>query len=416
MSGRQIVTLSTFPPRRCGLATFSAHLIEAAEETGLVDASAVIAISQAPGEHRYGDQVVFEIIQDRREDYAAAARYVNAAAALVNLQHEFGIFGGMDGDYLLDFLDALDRPVITTLHTVLSRPDRRKLELTRRIIERSEVVVVLARRAVNILRDSYGADCSRVVFIPHGAPTVSVTPRQTIRRRLGLEGRSVLCTMGLINPGKGIEYVIAALPDVVAKHPDTLYLVLGQTHPGVRKFMGEAYRDQLKEMVRERGLQKHVSFIDAYLTQEELVDYLVATDIYVTPYLGREQIVSGTLAYALGLGKAVISTPYFYASELLTEGRGVLVDFRDSRAIAGAINELLEQPEMRLAMERRAAALGREMSWPRVGLQYARLFVETLGPENSLLPPQELLTDGQTRLGRPVEHGGASPSRVRGGI
>ncbi len=412
----QVITLSTFPPRRCGLATFSAHLIEAVAETGLMDGPAVIAMSQSPAEHQYGESVVLEIVQDRRADYLEAARYANAAGGIVNLQHEFGIFGGEDGEYLLDFLYSLRIPLVTTLHTVLSQPDPRKLELTRRIAERSQVVVVLARLAVDILREVYGINGGRVTFIPHGAPTVSVAPRQTIRRRLGLSGRSVLCTMGLINPGKGIEYVLEALPDVVGRHPEALYLVLGQTHPGVKRFMGEAYRDKLREMVRTLGLEAHVRFVDTYLSQEELVDYLVATDIYVTPYLGREQIVSGTLAYAMGLGKAVVSTPYFYAEELLGEGRGLLVDFRDPGGMAQAINRLLDRPELRTALEMRAAALGREMSWSRVGHQYARLFLESLGADAAFAPAARLLADAPPGLRRSLRRGGAGSSRARGGI
>lgn len=383
---QQVLFVSTFPPRRCGLATFTADLVEALDATGFFS-PAVIAVSQAAGEHDYGAQVVYEISQDRRADYRRAAAFVNSGAGDVAcLQHEFGIFGGPDGQYVLDFAAGLEKPLITTLHTVLSRPDARKRGIIRTLAERSQMVVVMAERARGILAEVYGIDPAKVVFIPHGAPAAPASPRQSIRRQLGLEGRVVVSTMGLINPGKGIEYFIQALPEVVSAHPEVLYLVLGQTHPGVLRYMGEAYRDRLLELVEQLGLQRHVRFVASYLSQEQLVAYLAATDIYVTPYLGREQITSGTLAYALALGKAIISTPYLYAEELLGGGAGVLVPFRDSAALAKAVKAIIGRPDLRAALEARAGAIGREMLWPKVAVQYGRLFLETLVPARVAAP------------------------------
>lgn len=374
----RVVYISTYPPRRCGLATFTRDLVEAGDATGLLDPSAVVAISEVPGEYAYDSHVVLEVVQDRRADYAAAAADIDRLDAdVVNLQHEYGIFGGEDGEFVLDLVESLRRPLVTTLHTVLSRPDPHKVRIIRRVAERSQVIVVMARRAVDLLSGVYGIPPEKVVLIPHGAPAAPAEPRQDIRRRLGLEGRFVLCTLGLINPGKGIEYALEALPRVVADHPEVLYLVLGQTHPGVKRHMGEAYRDHLLGLVERLGLGRHVRFVDAYLTQRDLVSYLAASDVYLTPYLGRDQITSGTLAYAVALGKAIVSTPYVYAEEMLGDGAGVLVPFRDPDAIAATLRTLITQPALRGRLEGRTAAAGWPLSWNKVAHQYARLFLET---------------------------------------
>lgn len=374
----RVVYVSTYPPRRCGLATFTRDLVEAGDATGLLGPSAVVAIGEVPGEYAYDPHVVLEVIQDRRADYAAVAADINRLDAdVVNLQHEFGIFGGEDGAFVLDLIENLRRPLVTTLHTVLSRPDARKVRIIRRVAERSQVIVVMARRAVDLLSGVYGIPAEKVVLIPHGAPAAPAEPRGDIRRRLGLGGRFVLCTLGLINPGKGIEYALEALPEVVADHPEVLYLVLGQTHPGVKRHMGEAYRDHLLGLVERLGLGRHVRFVDAYLSQRDLVAYLAASDVYLTPYLGRDQITSGTLAYAVALGKAIVSTPYVYAEEMLAGGAGILVPFRDPRAIAAALRTLITRPRLRGRLEGRTAARGWSLSWSKVAHQYARLFLET---------------------------------------
>lgn len=381
----QILYISTFPPRRCGLATYTSDLLQAVSGSGLVGPSQVMALVQGEREHTYGPPVVGELLQERRADYARAARLINGSPIqLVNLQHEFGIFGGTDGEYVLDLLDALEKPLVTTLHTVLSEPDDIKLHLTRRLAEKSQTLVVMARRAVEILRNVYRVAPEKITLIQHGAPERPAVPREVLRRKLGLADRFVLCTMGLINPGKGIEYALEGLPEVARRHPEVLYLVLGQTHPGVKRHMGEAYRDRLRSMVSELDLDNHVRFVDTYLNQAELVEYLVATDVYLTPYLGREQIVSGTLAYAFSLGKAIVSTPYFYAEELLGDGGGILIPFRDSYALREAVASLLAHPERRAALEARAAGRRRAMTWSRVGQQYARLFLKAIHPDNPL--------------------------------
>ncbi len=375
--GPQLIYISTYPPRRCGLATYCEDLVNAIEETGLFAPAGVVALSQTPGENIYGPQVVREVFQDRRADYTAAARFLNEAAPDgVCLQHEFGIFGGTDGDYLVDMIEGIEAPIFTTFHTVLSRPDAYKRDLMRYLADRSESVVVMAPRAVSLLNDVYGIDPHKIAFIHHGAPVPTPTSNQEIKRRLGLEGYTVVCTLGLINPGKGIEYMIQAMPSIVERFPDVIYLVLGQTHPGILRHMGEIYRDSLLKMVEDLRLTRHVKFVDSYLTRNEILDYLSATDIYVTPYLGKEQITSGTLAYAISLGKAIVSTPYMYAEELLGNGAGILVNFRDPEGMAQAVIEILSSPERRKGLELRSSSLGQIMVWPRVARQYSRLFME----------------------------------------
>lgn len=385
-SSPRVVYVSTFPPRRCGLATFTSDVIEATEATGLVASSSVAAISETDGAHGYDPRVILDLTQDYRAGYVQAARDLNEMDIdVVNIQHEFGIFGGDDGSYLLELVSGLEKPLVTTFHTVLSRPDPRKRRIVRWLSDASEVVVVLARQAVNLLVDGYGIRREKVVMIPHGAPELNGLAPDAARAVLGLEGRFVLCTLGLINPGKGIEYVLEALPGLVAIRPETLYLVLGETHPGVKRWMGEAYRERLMTMVEDLDLQEHVRFIDSYLSQDELVRHLMATDVYITPYLGRDQIVSGTLAYAVSLGKAIISTRYLYAEELLGRGAGVMVDFRDAPAIEEALKRIALSPGLKTRLENRAREVGRSLAWSRVGQSYASVFTKAMGPSTALI-------------------------------
>lgn len=370
--------LSTFPPRRCGLATFVSNLMAGVQAAGWE--GRVIAVSDTAGAYDYGEAVIGEIRQEYPADYRATADFLNRSdCPVVNLHHEYGIFGGQHGEMVLELVQRLERPLVVTLHTVLSRPLPAQREIIRAMAEKASALVVMTEEGRRLLAEAYGVDSSRVVTIPHGVPAVRAWSRREIRRRLGLAGAQVLCTFGLINPGKGIEYMLQALPGIVRRHPRVLYLVLGQTHPVVRQLYGETYRQHLLAIVEELGLGQHVRFVDAYLTEAELTDYLLAADVYVTPYLGADQIVSGTLAYALGLGKAIVSTPYLYARELLADGRGLLVEFRDPRSLERAINRILDSPRVRRQLQQRAMALGVTMTWPRVGARYANLFREVTG-------------------------------------
>ncbi len=372
-----VAFLASFPPRACGIATFTADLAEAVDDASpLSPRSQVIAINAGGTQYAYGPRVRWMIERDDLQSYRRAAQSINLSRVqLVSVQHEYGLFGGEYGEYLLTFLHALEKPAVLTMHTVLERPDPRMRRITEQLIAAAAAVVVLAERARVILSEDYpGVDPAKVQFIPHGTPAVTYEPPTRAKKALGLEGRTVLSTFGLLGPDKGIEYALEALPQVVKRHPDVLYLVLGETHPELRKHSGETYREFLQERVTQLGLESHVYFNQRYLEKREIVQYLQATDVYVIPYLNPYQIASGTLSYAVASGKAVVSTPFIHAQELLSEGRGLLARFRDSESLAVAITELLDNPGLRLQMEKAAYSYGLRMHWPAVGRAYCRLF------------------------------------------
>jgi polysaccharide biosynthesis protein PslF len=377
-----IAFLSSFPPRECGIATFTADLAEAVDNASpLAPSSQVVAINPGGRQYVYGPRVRWTIERDELESYPRAARAINRSRAqLVSIQHEYGLFGGEYGEYLLSFMRALEKPATLTMHTVLERPDPNMRRITEELVRAASAVVVLAERAKVILSEYYPrVDLEKVHFIPHGTPAVNYEPPTRFKRALGLEGRSVLATFGLLGPDKGIEYALGALPEVLKRHPDVLYLVLGETHPELRRHSGESYREFLEARVAELGLQEHVRFYKRYLNRTELVEFLQATDVYVIPYLNPYQIASGTLSYAVASGKTVVSTPFIHAQELLGEGRGLLARFRDSDSLAVAINTLLDQPELRAQMERAAYTYGKRMHWSAVGRSYCRLFQRLVG-------------------------------------
>ncbi|HEY7983260.1 MAG TPA: glycosyltransferase family 4 protein [Ktedonobacterales bacterium] len=378
------VVLTSFPPRECGIATFARDLIGAVEGAthlkGLArlagPAPWVIAMNDGDQPYAYGPQVRMSICRDQRADYARAARYVNAAShtQVVSIQHEYGLYGGEYGDYLLDFIRLVERPVVLTMHTVLEDPDPALRQVTEALIQHSAMVVVLAQSARDILHAHYpNADLAKVVFIPHGTPAVRREPTRRYKRDLGLDGHTVLSTFGLLGPDKGIEHAIRALPEIVARHPDVVYLVLGQTHPGQRRQGGESYRAMLEALVDELDLRDHVRFYNRYLSMAELLRFLQATDVYILPYLNPKQIVSGTLAYAVACGKAVVSTPFVYAREMLGDGRGELARFRDPASITRAVSAYLDDPAHKAAVEARAYNFGLRMHWSSVGVTYCRL-------------------------------------------
>jgi len=372
-----IAFLASFPPRECGIATFTADLAEAVDSASpLAQPSQVIAINPGGRQYSYGPRVRWAIERDDLESYRRAARAINRSRVqLVSIQHEYGLYGGEYGDYLLTFLRALEKPASVTMHTVLERPDPAMRRVTEELARSASALVVLAERARTILAEHYPRiDLEKVHFIPHGTPSVAYEPSARFKRALGLEGRTLLATFGLLGPDKGIEYALGALPEIIKQHPDVLYVILGETHPELRRHSGESYREFLKARVVELGLQEHVRFYKRYLNKAELVEFLQATDVYVIPYLNPYQIASGTLSYAVASGKAVVSTPFVHAQELLSEGRGLLARFRDSDSLAVAINTLLDQQELRAQIERAAYAYGLRMHWPAVGRAYCRLY------------------------------------------
>jgi glycosyltransferase involved in cell wall biosynthesis len=337
-----------------------------------------VAAIDEPNENRlYGDEVRWRIKQGNPSSYRAAAEAISLSTVdIVNVQHEFGLYGtwtdGVYRDHLSFFLGALRKPVVTTLHTVPPEPTPSMEVAIRMAVELSDAIVVMAEAAKGILADRYGLAKVPVV-IPHGMPAIRPHGRVGMKRKLGVTGRTIISTFGLVDPRKGIEYMIEAMPAIVAKHPAALYVIAGQTHPELRRNDGEKYRNQLVETVRRIGVQNHVSFIDEYMAQQDIIDLLIASDVYVTPYLDPQQITSGTLAYALGAGKAIVSTAYLHAKEALADGRGILVPFRDSAALAGAVTNLLDHPDRAQALERASYAYASDMSWPRSGEHWLAL-------------------------------------------
>ncbi len=327
-------------------------------------------------EREFPAEVRCRLDPDRPADYLRVADQLNRAAFdVVSLQHEFGIYGGQDGERVLDLLDELEVPVVATLHTVLRHPSDQQRRILRRIVQRAARTVVLSRASAATLASAYDIDAARVEMIPHGVPALPFVDPLTVKPLVGLTGRPTVLSFGLLGPGKGYELAIRAMSTVVDQSPDACYVILGATHPELRRREGEAYRESLGEIVRALRLEDHVRFVDAYVDLPTLGRWIQAADVFVTSYPGAEQAVSGTLAYALGLGKAVVSMPYVYAEELLADGRGRLVPFGDSKALGVAIAHFLTDTASRDDAGRRAYAYGRTMTWQVVGQQYRDLFV-----------------------------------------
>lgn len=378
----RVAFVASFPPRECGIGTFTYDLVNAYDGIDPSQLSTVVAMNDY-GQmydydlHDYQGRVRYQIDADELDTYYAAADQLNASKVqVVNIQHEYGLHGGEDGEYVLHFMRRLKKPIVLTLHTVLPAPEGHFKEVTQAMLDESSMVVVLARSAVPLILDNYNMPAERLHVVPHGIP--NFIRKESIRRRtkklLGMDNRPLLSTFGLIGPSKAIEYVIQAMPEIVAKKPDVLYLVIGQTHPHILKNEGESYRNSLQELARELGVQKNVRFNNRFLSNSELIRYLAATDVYIMAYLNKDQIVSGTLAYAVGCGKAVVATPFTYAREMLSDGRGIIVPFKDSEAISEGVNSILTDKTKLLRMEDRAYKFSRSMTWPNVARMYMELF------------------------------------------
>jgi glycosyltransferase involved in cell wall biosynthesis len=379
--------MGSFPPRECGIATFTKDVVDNFDAL-YGTRSDVIAIDEPGGEARaYPSNVVGRLKSADRSSYTVVAALINAhPAALLDVQHEYGLYGGEGGEWFADLIELVHKPVAVSLHTVLPDPTPEHRALARRICARADAVVVLSQTGKDILEREYGVEPRKVRVIHHGVPDVPFVTTGAAKAAIGLAGRTVISTFGLINRGKGLEYAIEAMSTVVRRHPDALYMILGQTHPVVRRYEGEIYREALQQRVVDLGLSNNVALVDRYLEFDELLSYLSATDVYLTPYLNPVQIVSGTLAYAVGCGKAVVSTPYLYAKELLAHSRGMLAGFRDADAIAKSIGSLFDEPALRRAIERRAYRFGRQMTWPHVVAEYGKLFGELVhAPRPSIL-------------------------------
>ncbi|MBO2519330.1 MAG: glycosyl transferase family 1 [Firmicutes bacterium] len=375
---QSVCFVSTYPPRQCGIASFTRDLIQGLEQAaGKALAIRVLAMGDGHA-YTYPDEVLREIPEDEPQAYVEAAQLANETSDVVCIQHEYGIFGGEAGEHILGLARALERPLITTLHTVLPDPSRQELRVLQELAHRSERVVVMSRAAIPILSQRYGIPVSKIRLIRHGAPHLPVDPQA--KTKLGLEDRVVMSTFGFIGPGKGLEYAIDTVARLAEDHPKLLYLILGRVHPRLEQGQGPAYRRGLEERVQALDLGDHVRFVDRYLSLEELSLYLSATDIYFTPYPGRNQISSGTLTFALATGRAIVSTPYLYAQDVLGGGRGLLVPFSDPDAMAAGIRRLLEEPGLLTTLQRRAQAFARQLPWATVARQYVELFREMTEP------------------------------------
>ena len=388
-----IALIGNFLPRKCGLATYTTDTFTALKGRYADLKIDVYAMDDRPGLYEYPPEVTRSIPDQDRMAYFDAARAIEASGAqAIWLQHEYGIFGGAAGEHILALLDRVSIPVIVTLHTILEKPNADERRVMEGLLRRCARVIVMAERGREILERVYGASGRNIVMIPHGVPDRDFVDPDSLKSRFGWDGRKVVLTFGLLAPGKGIEVMIEALPAIVAQHPNVLYAVLGATHPNLVKHEGEKYRDGLKALAAELGVSANVDFIDAFLEHEELIDYLQAADIYATPYLNPAQITSGTLSYAVGVGKAVVSTPYVHATEILGDGHGVLVDFGDSAAFAREINALLASERNRIKLSERAYARGRTMIWPRLAEVAMREIVQMVAAKPQRLPTNTVAT------------------------
>ena len=371
---KQIANLSTFPPTNCGIATFTCDLVRSINRFSIYSyKSSVIALTNKHQKERYGPVVKWVIDCNTVADYKKAAEDINKSdACLVNVQHEFALYGREYGGYVLEFFRHLKKPIVTTCHTILSSFPPQQLKVFREILDKSKAVVVTTPVAIQLLRDQ-GLSSDKIWVIPHGCPHIPYVDTKDAKMALGYDDRFLISTFGLITRSKGIEYVIDSLPLVLKQAPNVLYLVIGKTHSHALDKEKETYREELLGRVNQLKLQRHVEFINSFLSRKELIQYLQATDIYVTAYTSPDQISSGALTYALGAGKATISTPYYYARDVLADGRGLLCDFNDSNSIANGIRRYLDG-NYRLTVAEKAYEYSRQFLWPKVAEKYCLLF------------------------------------------
>ena len=375
LNTKNVAFLGDYVPRRCGIATFTADICEAVAAKFPTAQCIVGSVNDRPEGYDYPERVRFEIDEQELDSYRRAAKFLNINnVEVVSVQHEFGIYGGPAGSHLMAFLRKVRMPVVTTLHTVLSEPNADQRSVMEQLDLLSNRFIVMADRGRNMLETVYGVAPEKIDLIPHGVIDMPFIDSNFYKDVFGVEGKTVLLTFGLLSPNKGIEYVIEALPAILALHPNIVYIVLGATHPHLIAHEGEAYRRKLERLAEERGVKDHVIFHNRFVTLEELKEFIGAADIYITPYLNEAQITSGTLSYTFGAGKAIISTPYWHAQELLAGERGVLVPFRDAPAIAEGVNYYLSNPTQMTAMRKRAWKAGREMIWPVVARRYMESF------------------------------------------
>jgi glycosyltransferase involved in cell wall biosynthesis len=372
---KRIAFVGNYMPRQCGIATFTTDLADAITDASDELSSFVVAVTDTEEGYDYPERVRLELKQEDLSSYHRAAEFLNLSDIdVLCVQHEYGIYGGPTGSHIITLLREVRMPVVTTLHTVLENPDPAQRDVLKEIVRLSDRLVVMSKRAIGYLQSIYGVPKEKIDFIPHGIPDVAFVDPNFYKDKFGVEGKTVLLTFGLLSPNKGIENVINALPSIIEEYPDVVYMVLGATHPHVIRDEGEKYRHSLEQLARTNGVEDKVLFVNKFVSLEDLVEYIGAADIYITPYLNPQQIVSGTLAYTVGAGKAVVSTPYWYAEEVLESERGLLAISGSSDSIAEQVLYLLNNEAERHAMRKRAYIYGREMIWPRVAEYYLETF------------------------------------------
>jgi len=380
-----VLYVGTYPPRECGIATFTRDLAVNMDKNFTEIDSKILALNDGVSIYNYPKNVIFQVNDTRIQEYVDVAKKINETneIGVVSIQHEFGIFGGRYGERLIPFLETLTKPVVTTLHTVLPTPSEKRKKIIQTIAKKSSHLVVMADKAVEILRDDYELT-GNISVIPHGVHAVPFVPSMDEKTNAGYKDRLIISSFGMMNPRKGYEHVIDALPEVVEKFPNILYLIIGETHPIVRKKVGERYRNFLEKKVRRLGLEDNVKFYNKYATLDGIMKYLKASDIYISSSVDPGQIVSGTLAYAMGCGRAVISTPFLHAEEVVTPDRGLLVELNDSKSFADAILRLLSNPTLRWEMGKNAYTYTRRMTWPNVARSYMGVFEKYM--ERTVMP------------------------------
>ncbi len=398
----RVAFIGNYLPRQCGIATFTTDLCTALGTEYGSERLFAIPVNDPESSYQYPEQVRLELEQEDISSYERAAEFLNFNGNdLVCLQHEYGIYGGTSGSHILTLLRKLKMPLVTTFHTVLREPDVNQRAVLEEIARLSDRLVVMSELAAKLLRDVYGVPAGKIDIIPHGVPDLPFMDPNYFKDKFDTEGKSVLLTFGLLSPNKGIENVIGALPAILARHPNVVYIVSGVTHPHIRKREGERYREQLLAQAKDLGVSDHLILDNRFVSAEELVEHVGAADIYITPYLQEAQVVSGTLAIAFGAGKAIISTPYWHAKELLADKRGVIVPFADPKAIADAVTELLENEAERHAMRKRAYLYSRGTTWPNTARAYMASF-QRARFERSLHPkaaqPDDLAAGMMDRL------------------
>lgn len=381
----KIANLGTYPPKQCGIATFSMDLRNSLL-VNKVDVD-ILAISDDSYQYQYPGEVKFNIKHTKADDYIYAAKYVNDCKDIeaVIIQHEYGIFGGANGKYVLDFARELKKPYLVVTHTVLPKPLQGQKDVLNKLCYQASGVVCMTKQSSLLLTNLYGVNNSKIQIIGHGVPYFEPKSNQELKEKYNLLNKQVISTFGLIGPGKGLELGIKAMAEVVKANPEAIFLILGQTHPMLKQREGEKYREMLEELIAELDLVNHVKFVNKFLSDEELGEYLYLTDIYLSPYPNMDQAVSGTLTFAIGCGRAIVSTAYAYASEVLQDNRGLLTK-PDSKELAKMINKILENENLKIKLQKNAYALGQTWSWPNIGKKYA-YFLE--GITNKIIMQEE---------------------------